>query len=185
MFSSCRKIPSFISTSFVIVPSFLLFFHLFCSLISRKVRLMLLEFSLFSAETETEQYALFGSFPIHFPVHHFRVFITSRNMSKTFYFVCSIFQEISVIHILSFPGYCAFPKNSVLLPVVAQFISSAFSVCFMFRHVRNFRHSCFIISGISGLYISGIHISTFPLAFRMIPSLHIRNFRHSHVMISV
>ena len=56
------------------------------------------------------------------------------------------FQEISVIHISSYPGDCAFRKIPSCFQFVAQFISS---VCFMFRHVRKFPSFIFyfIISG--------------------------------------
>ena len=102
------------------------------------------------------------------------------------YFMSVSFPEYSVVHILSFPGYCAFAKCSILFssrfPVHHCRMSEAF--CFVCSLTSgNFRHAYLIISASFPDYsvvifpeISALHISSFPLHFRIIPSSYFRKF---------
>ena len=102
------------------------------------------------------------------------------------YFMSVSFPEYSVVHISSFPGYCAFAKCSVLFPfrfpVHHCRMSEAF--CFVCSLTSgNFRPAYLIISVSIPDYsvvifseVSVLHISSFPLRFRIIPWSYFRKF---------
>ena len=122
-----------------------------------------------------------------FLLSHFRLFRHSYFIiSVPFPDYCSVlFPEISVLHISSFPFHFRMIPSSYFRKFPSFIFHHFRFISGLFRRLisGNFRHSYFIISvsfpGDSGVLfpeISVLHISSFPLHFRMIPSLYFRKF---------